>query len=301
MTAVLVLLIAIVLFSVTSKTTFAQSNSTITLMPSQAPAGSTIIVSGSGFPDGTPVTVKFNGIVVQSQAQGHGFQNLLDTSFTVPHLQDGSYTVTASDATGQYSASTTFTIGVTVATSGPTTSSSAASPSSTSPTSSSSSNTGVTPTYTPFVYPTLQPQNSGFSPLIIGLIVVVVAVAIGVPVTFMLKNRSPKRDLLLDKELSPYRADPYSQSNRPTPPPTSPYNPPTPRSSQSSTRYNQPSTRYSQTTAYSRYSAKPAVTDNYSSSPNNVQQSTSGRICPHCKRTVTGDYSVCPYCYKRMK
>jgi hypothetical protein len=141
------------------------------------------------------------------------------------------------------------------------------------------------------------------SPLIIGLIATVVAVVIIVPLTFMLRNRSPKRERLLEREPMSYRSDSYTQpsSNRSTPPPTSPYNPTTSRYSSSTTRYNQSSTRYNQTPAHSRYSARPPVTDGYTSSANNVQQTTSGRICPHCKRNVTGDYSVCPYCYKRMK
>ena len=121
LTILLVMLIGIVLFSVTSKTTFAQSSSTLILTPSQAPSGTTIIVSGQGFPDGTPVTVKFNGNIVQSNAEGNGFGNALNTFFTVPSLKYGSYSVVASDSTGQYSATATFTIGAEVASSSPTT------------------------------------------------------------------------------------------------------------------------------------------------------------------------------------
>jgi hypothetical protein len=160
----------------------------------------------------------------------------------------------------------------------------------------------LTPTSTPFVYPSLQPQNAGMSPLVIGLIVVVVAVVIIVPLTFMFRSRSPKRESLLEKEPMPYRQDPYSQPPaKPTNQPTSPYNPPTSRYSSPTTRYEQSSSRYSQAPAYSRYSAKPTVTDRYSSPSSNVQQPTSGRTCPHCKRTVSGDYSVCPYCFKKMR
>jgi hypothetical protein len=31
------------------------------------------------------------------------------------------------------------------------------------------------------------------------------------------------------------------------------------------------------------------------------QQPASGKICPHCKRVVKADYSICPYCDKKLR
>ncbi len=91
--------------------------------------------------------------------------------FTVPAgTADGTYNVVVTDSDGN-SVTVPFTVGASLTTPAP--SSSTTSPIPTSP---SNSNNGLTPTFTPFVYPTLQPQNSGLDPLIIGLIVVVVAV-----------------------------------------------------------------------------------------------------------------------------
>ena len=295
-TAVLVLLAVSILTSLTSKIVSAQA--TVTLFPSQGPAGTNVVVSGFGFGDYALVTISFNGKNVQTtQTGGMAGQGIVSGQFTVPTgTANGIYDVTVTDTSGN-SVTAKFTVGASVATSTPTGSSS------TSPVpTSSSSNNGGTTTYTPFVYPTLQPQNSGVSPLIIGLIVLVVAVGIIVPVSFMFfRNRSPKRDSLLDKEPT-YRPEPYAPVERPAPPP-SPYSQPTSRYSTPTSRYSSPSTsRYTQSTAYSRYSARPTtVADRYSSPSSSTQQSTSERTCPHCKRTVKGDYSICPYCYKKMR
>ena len=295
-TAILVLLAVSILTSLTSKTVFAQA--TVALLPSQGPVGTKVSVSGSGFGDYAIVTISFNGKTVQTtQSTGMAGQGIVYGQFTIPAgTTDGSYDVTVTDSSGN-SVTAKFTVGASAATPTP------AGSSSTSPVPTSSSSTnGGNPTYTPFIYPTLQPQNSGLSPLIIGLIVVVVAVGIIVPVSFMFfRNRSPKRDQLLDREPT-YRPEPYAPVERPAPTP-SPYSQPTSRYSTPTSRYSSPSTsRYTQSTAYSRYSARPTVvTDRYSSSSSSVQQSTSERTCPHCKRTVKGDYSICPYCYKKMR
>jgi hypothetical protein len=297
-TAILVLLAVSILTSLTSKTVLADP--AISLVPTQGPVGKTVYVSGSGFADWALVTITFNGKTVQqTQTTGLQGQGMIYGQFTVPAgTADGTYNVVVTDSSSN-SVTVPFIVGASLATPTPTSSSS------TSPQPTSSS--GVNPTFTPFTYPTLQPQSSGIDPLIIGLIVAVVAIAVIVPITFMfLRNRSPRRETLLEREPLPYRTDPYAPSERPNPSP-SPYS--RQPFSQSPSRYNTPTSRYSspstsrytQNTAYSRYSARPTATDRYSAPSSSVQQSTSERICPHCKRTVRGDYSVCPYCYKKMR
>ncbi|MGD0450035.1 MAG: hypothetical protein ABSA79_03130 [Candidatus Bathyarchaeia archaeon] len=289
-TAILVLLAVSTVTSLISKTVSAQA--TVTLYPTQGPVGQQVIVNGVGFGQYASVTISFNGKVVQQTQVTGMYGGIVAGLFNVPTgTPDGTYNVVVTDSDGN-SESAPFTVGASTATPLPATSG----PSSPVYT----PNNGVTPTYTPFTYPTIQPQNSGLDPLIIGLIVVVVAVGVIVPVFFMFfRNRSPKRDLLLDREPT-YRPEPYAPVERPAPP-SSPYNQPTSRYSTPTSRYSSPSTsRYTQNTAYSRYSARPTA-DRYSAPASSVQQSTSGRVCPNCKRTVKGDYSVCPYCYKRMR
>lgn len=300
-TAVLVLLAVSVLTSLIAKTVSAEA--TVTLYPTQGPVGKQVIVNGQGFADYASVTISFNGKTVQQTQVSGMYGGIVAGLFKVPAgTADGTYNVVVTDSSGN-SVTVPFIVGASLATSAP--SSSSTSPN---PTSSSGSNNGLTPTYTPFIYPTLQPKSSGLDPLIIGLIVVVVAVGVIVPVFFMFfRNRSPKRDLLLDREPT-YRPEPYSPVERPAASPSpysqppSRYSTPTSRYSSPSSRYGSPSTsRYTQNTAYSRYSARPTQTDSrYSAPASSAQQSNSVRTCPHCKRTVKGDYSVCPYCYKRM-
>ena len=294
-TTILVLLAMSVLTSLTLKTASAQAS--VTLFPTQGPVGKQVIVNGQGFADYQTVTISFNGKIVQQTQVSGMYGGIVSGLFNVPTgTADGTYNVVVKDTAGN-SVTVPFTVGASLST--PTPSSSTTSPL---PTSSSGSNNGLTPTFTPFVYPTIQPQNAGLSPLIIGLIVAVVAIAVIVPITFMMfRNRTPKRDRLLDREPT-YRPDPYAPVERPAPTP-SPYSQPTSRYSTPTSRYSSPSTsRYTQSTAYSRYSARPTtVADRYSSPSSSVQQTSSGRTCPNCKRTVKGDYSVCPYCYKRMR
>lgn len=292
---IFVLLAISVLTSLTSKT--ASAEATVTLFPTQGPVGKQVIVNGQGFADYQSVTISFNGKIVQQTQVSGMYGGMVSGLFNVPAgTADGTYNVVVKDSAGN-SVTVPFTVGASLST--PTPSSSSTSPL---PTSSSGSNNGITPTYTPFVYPTLQPQNSGVSPLIIGLIVVVVAVGVIVPVSFLfLRSRAPKRDRLLDRETT-YRPEPYAPAERPAPSPP-PYSQPTSRYGTPTSRYSSPSTsRYTQSTAYSRYSARPTTgADRYSASSSTSRQTSSGKTCPHCKRSIRGDYSVCPNCYKKLR
>ena len=136
-----------------------------------------LLLTGKDLADYASVTISFNGKIVQQTQVSGMYGGIVSGLFNVPAgTADGTYNVVVKDSAGN-SVTVPFTVGASLST--PTPSSSSTSPL---PTSSSGSNNGVTPTFTPFVYPTLQPQNSGLSPLIIGLIVVVVAVGVIVPV-----------------------------------------------------------------------------------------------------------------------
>ena len=179
-TIVLVLFVLSLTISVTSKTASART-ATVTLYPTQGPAGSTVAVNGQGFGDSAAVTILFNGQQVQTTyATGLAGQGLVYGKFTVPaSTADGNYTVTVQH-TADDSATAYFIVGASLP----------------SPTPTSSS--GVTPTYAPYTnQPTYNPssQSGGFwSPTVIAVIGVIVAVAVILPVTFMLRNRGPKRD-----------------------------------------------------------------------------------------------------------
>jgi hypothetical protein len=146
-------------------------------------------------------------------------------------------------------------------------------------------------------------DNGFFSPLVIGVIAIV-AVVVVLSLILMLRGRGGgrgKRDDLLRRDEPPLY-NPQPVSTPPTPPPASP----SPFSSSSSSRlYQTAAERYGRPTSYrpTTYGQQSASATTYRpATPSNNQQPSSGeKICPHCKRTVRGDYSVCPYCYKRMK
>jgi hypothetical protein len=290
-TAVLALLIVIILTSVTSKTLLAQTSQFIKLSPTQGPPGTIVHIDGEGFPKDTTVTISFNGATVAttqtfpvlyfSFEQTNLYKSVISCQFTIPSTVRSagsviiglSYDVIASDAAG-HSAKATFTV--------------TSSESSPSPTATSSTPTNPPTNPTPYYsyQPTPVVQSAGFwSPAVVAVIGVIAAVVVIIPVTFMLRNRSPKHETLLEKEPLPYRQEPYGQSNQPT----SPYSP-------STSRYSPSTSRYSPSPTYG-----PIVTRRYGQSASNVQQPTSGRTCPHCKKIVKGDYNICPYCFKKMR
>ena len=294
----LVVLILLIMGLAASSLSVVKASSTISLSTRQGAAGATVSVSGAGFSGSTYIT--FDGNVVASAVPDQ-YSSIM-TTFTVPNEAPGTYNVTGYDNSGNNDTSTVaFTI---VAAASPTPSASVAAtptPKSTSlvtPTPAGAS-TGTTPASTPAYtyYPTYTyapvSQNSSFwSPLVIGIIVAVLVV-IMVPVAFLFRGRGDKQRISLEREEPmPYRSDSSSPTSSypPTPPPSSFRYPPTstPRSSSFSPQLSKPSTitRPSQASTYgSSYGQKPL----------------SGKTCPHCGQTIRADYSVCPFCYKRIK
>ena len=79
----------------------------ITLSPTSGAAGSTVIVSGSGFAGGSSVTITFDGVTVATTSTGGAGH--FSISFIVPSSASGPHTVKASDASNN-SANAIFTI-----------------------------------------------------------------------------------------------------------------------------------------------------------------------------------------------
>lgn len=293
---VFALFIAAILVSALPTTLIASANGNLWLQPNQAKAGATVSANGGGF--NGRAFILFDGTGVAT-AIPDSYGNI-QTTFTVPAVSPGTYNVTASDSNGA-SATVTFTVAGSGASPSPTaTSSSSAKPTPTVVPTYSGTTTAPTYTYQPTY--TQPPQNNGFwSPLVIGVVAVIAAAAL-ISFTFMLRARGGgKRDTLLQKE----EPLPY----RPQPPPTPPATPAPFTSSSSSKPYLTAAERYGrptyQPTTYGQQSTRPTVSSRSTTpsyTPSYSQQSTAGgKICPHCKRTVRADYSVCPYCYKKMK
>jgi hypothetical protein len=280
--ATLVLLVVCMLISLTSKTMFAQAaDQSITLLPNHGLPNSRVVVSGYGFAAGVPVTISFNGETVAT-TQGYSLYNQLPaTEFRVPEVDFGTYDVTASNRDG--SATATYTVGNPETTKAPTDR-----PSDNSPTDSSGTSTTPTPRHT--IRPTESSDNSSY--LIAGG--VIVAIAIIIPLFFVMRGRSSP-DSLLDRdreplrEPTPFMSDRYAPGNRPGPPYGS-----------SSSRSNAPT--------YGRYSTRPTSSSRYGqlsysqtkSDLTNSTQRTYGRTCPNCRKTIRTDYRVCPHCYKKV-
>jgi hypothetical protein len=279
-TSALVLLVVCILMSATSKTMFAQAaDQSIKLFPAEGIPGKTVVVNGWGYTAGTVVTITFDGTVVNDQAQGYGFQNQLSASFTVPDVEFGTYDVVASNREG--SATATFTVGNPDATATPTESSD------NSQSSTSDSSATATPRYTSRT----TADSSDLSPYVIAGIAVV-AIAIIIPVLFVMRGRAGERDSLLDRERDSLREPSPFRSERFTPPPSRP-----------GSSYSQ-STRYNPPTAYGRSATYPASSSRYGQSTYGYSSSgekpTSTRACPHCKKVIRADYRSCPYCYKKV-
>ncbi len=284
----------------------ASANGVISVQPNQGKPGTLINVNGGGFSG--RVFISFNGTGVGNGMLPNSMGSI-QGSFAVPNVAAGTYNITASDNNGVTPA-VIFTVLDSNASPSPSSSPSSHTatphPSSThtvAPTDSGSSTT-ATPHSTRRSTVAANSENGFFSPLVIGIIAVVAVIVVVLLLIFMLRARGGgrRRDDLLRREEPP--------AYRPPPTPTPPTPPSTPASSPFATtsasrpyvtaaeRYGRPTTyrppTYGQQSTGSTITSRPT--------PSYSQQPTSGtKTCPNCKRAVRADYSVCPYCYKRMK
>ncbi len=274
----------------------------ITLLPTEGPAGTAVQISVYGFTAPYKVTVTFDTTTIATITPFLEY-NSGGALFHVPAVTPGSYTVTATGSSQGQSAQTTFTVTEAPAeTEAPTAA----------PTGTSGGTSTYSPTGAPVGYPTSPPAavSSGFwSPLTIGVIVVVVAFAFFGAFMYMRRGR---QEPLSIREKSRYEPRP---STPPSPPSGTPYTasrtnqPPTASSYQSYSRFNQPAApSSSQPYSSSRFNqpAAPSSYQPYSSSRTNQPatarpQTPYTTVCRHCKRTVRDDLSICPYCSKKIR
>ena len=268
----------------------------IQLNPTEGQPGSSVSLTGTGFTGnvliyfgtGTSPSLALVGTTSSTNSNG-----AISVFFQVPPESPGSYIVTAQDSAGDSAQSSFIVI------SGPS-SPPTSSPSSSSSTSgSSSSSTSSGSTYYPYPIVTSLPKSAGFwSTPTIAAVIVIVALA-AVVSAFLLQRTRSKREMLLKKEPLSYQPQSPMQTSRPNETPRYGQSPP-----YSQSRYNQPSSQSSSLSPYAqRYSQQTtefAMTKSMTSSSSG-QQLTSGKTCPHCKRIVKADYSICPYCNKKLK
>ena len=265
-TAALVLLIVCLSASVAPHAPLAKASQAITVSPTSGPPGTKILLQGSGFTAGAPITIYFNGQAV-TETQGYGFQNQLPaTQIIVPNsIPYGTYEVKATNNEG--SATAQFTVAA-PATPTPL------------PTVNNGGTSGGTQTLSPlYTFNSSTSQDNGASTGIYAAVGVVVAILIILPVLVFMRNRNSGRDLR-DESAIPTggRYGRYDQSATPYP--------------QQTLRYTKPTSRYQSSSfdhgfAPSR-SLGPTVT-------------TFGRTCPYCKKMIRESYNTCPYCYKKLR
>ena len=253
-----VLMLAVIVMPVTK----AQSAS-ITIIPSQGPAGEMVSVYIHNFPQDSPVSITFGTTSWGSPTTDYGGN--IDDLVTVPSVSPGTYTVTATGTGGV--AKTTFT--VTGSTPAPTT-----------------APLQLSPTSTPITV------NAGFwSPLTIAITAVVVAFAVFMTAFYLRRDKqkplSHREDSRYEPRPSTPAKTPYTASST-TASPTS--RPVTNSSYQPST--NRPATK-------SLY--QPYQTSKVNQSATKVPQPAHTIVCKHCKRTVRDDLNICPYCSKKLK
>lgn len=275
----------------------AQVNGTwaaIQLNPTEGQPGSEVSLTGTGFTGdvliyfGTSASPSL--ALVQTASASNG---AITVFFQVPPESSGSYIVTAQDLVGD-SAQSPF-----IVLPGPSPTPISSPYSSSSSTSGSSSSS--TPPGSSYTYPiiTHQPQSAGFwSTPTIAAVIVIVALAVVVS-AFLLQRTRSKREMLLRKEQLSYQSQSPTQTSRPNE---------TPRYGQpahSQSQYAKPSSQYSSLNPYpQQYSQKTTgfvATKSVNPPSSYGQQLAPSKMCPHCKRMVKADYSICPYCDKRLR
>jgi hypothetical protein len=247
------------------------TDETLTLGRTQGPVGTIVYVIVTGF-GSKLVNINFETTYVT--ASYPIMFGRAATSFAVPSVSPGTYTVTATDTAGGYAAAA-FTVTSTYPTA--TATATQTFPTQTAPT------TTTSPTESAWWYSTYQPTpspvpaNAGFwSPLVISVIVTAVA-SFTISIIFMYRRRS-KQETYLNEELPLYKPTSFAPSKKPT----------------VTTWYNQPS-------SYSQQSSKPTPTTRPNQPPSYSHLPSFTKVCPRCKQIVKDDYNLCPYCDKKLK
>ena len=246
-------------------------NLSVTLNPSEGPAGTTVMVMISGFQAPDPVSITFGKTNVGTIPTYYSYPSA-SMVFTVPPVSPGTYTVTAADNLGGGVATATFI----VTQAPPTTPTPTGMPTGTSASTGTGTSTGLTPTESPVTV-----NSSGFwSPLAIAITAVVIAFAVFMTAVYVMRGRQ--------KPLS------YEEASRYEPRPSTPSTPSMKPNAPS--KINQPYRSYQ-----SSKINQPYQPSKINQPAPNIQQPPYTRVCRHCKRTVRDDLNICPYCSKRLK
>jgi hypothetical protein len=255
----------------------AQSAS-LTFTPSEGPPGAQVIVTIKNFQNPDTVTVKLDTINVGTFTTSYGY-TVESMLYTIPVIAPGTYTVTATGSAGD-SATATFTVTQASAT--------------------------VSPTYIAVTPYGGIPSKTGFwSPLAIGIVAFVVAVACFATVVFVRRGRQGPVSVEDNSNYKPSVSVENTQPYKPksTVQETSPYG------YRSSTQQTAPYSYRSSVQRASPYSYRSSVPPTRSTAPPQFNQTVTNRpqppahtkICKHCKREVRDDLNVCPYCMKKLK
>jgi hypothetical protein len=162
----------------------------ISLSPSQGPAGTTVIISLTGYPAPNPVSITL-GTANFGTAYPQNVYGVNTVTLNVPQVSPGTYPVTATGTQGQF-AITTFTVTQSVTHSTPLT-----------------TYAGLSPTNNPVTV-----HTASSSPLTIVIISAVIAFA--VLMTAIIAKRSKQKASLEQEPL--YEPRPSTLSNKPTGP-----------------------------------------------------------------------------------
>jgi len=263
-------------------TVTAAEDQTLRLNPTFGKVGDSIKLYAYGFAQGSLCKIRFeNTEILRNYANDSG---TLEMTIQVPALTAGQHTVSVTDASGT-SASTQFTIttiiGYTTTTGQPSQSASAA------PTSNPFQTQTPSISFKPSTA-TPKPGESFWNNTTLGIVAVAVVIAIIVPLALFYRRGSGRKDLLSEEETS--NAQQPAAPAYPSAPAASRYQ------SSTGSRYGQSPSSSSNTLLRPTFStSRPTATSRY------AQPTTAMRNCPRCNHPIRSDYSICPYCHKRLK
>ena len=170
-------------------------NLSVTLNPSEGPAGTIVVVTISGFQAPDPVSITLDTTNVGTITTGYSY-NVASMEFTVPPVPLDTYTVTATDSLSGGVATATFTV--------------TQAPSPTPTETPTGTSTGI-PTG---VNPTNSPVSTGFwSPLMIAIISAVIAFVSFMTVVYVKRGKQKTSQV---QETSLYKPRPSVPSMKPT-------------------------------------------------------------------------------------
>jgi hypothetical protein len=270
---------------------------------SQGPVGTQVIVEITNYPSSDfTFSVTFGTANVGAIVTGPTFTTA-STMFNVPAVALGKYTVTVTGSEGEtgtakFTVTQAAPIVSTPAPTGTQTGTSSGSPT-------SSPIGGIPTNYYP--YGSSPPsRGTGFwSPLAIGIVAFVVAVACFTTVVFVRRGR---QGLVSVEDHSNYKPSPSVENTQPYKS-KSTVQEPAPYGYRSSTQQTSPYGYRSSAQPTSRYSYRSSVPPTRYTAPPQFNQTVTARpqppahtkICKHCKREVRDDLNVCPYCMKKLK